>query len=171
MIPGSAVLELVTSLEEEGWKGEGDGPLASEAGRQMLNGEWELVFQTSPDSSHSNASKFQRASIAATDGSQENRGRVSQIIDVASSQIENIAESNYFTSRIQANFKPVEGSQREVEVTFYRAGFQLGPLPEIRIPIAFLGGRGRLDTTYLSDDVRIGRGDRGTIFCLVRPQS
>lgn len=156
-------------MEAEGWKGEGDGPLASDAGKQMLNGEWELVFETNSDSSKDNARTFQQASIAATDGSEDNRGRVLQIIDVAQSKVENRAEGKYFTSRIEADFKPVEGSQREVEITFYRAAFKLGPLPEIRIPIALVGGRGRLDTTYLTNEMRISRGDKGTIFCLARP--
>jgi hypothetical protein len=161
----------VHSLESSGWQGPGPGPLASDVGRAKLDGTWELVFQVPKDSASTadRPGALQTVSIAAADGQEGNRGRVLQKIETSTGRIENYAETWWGTARVEARFAPLGDSSSEVEVVFEKAWLSLGPLPEVGFPISWFGGRGTLDTTYLSDDLRIGRGDKGTIFCLARP--
>jgi hypothetical protein len=168
----TAVLELVQSLEASGWQGPGAGPLATEAGRAMLDGTWELIFQI-PKETESGTGRpvtLQTALIAGPDGQEGHSRLVLQNIDVQAGRLDNLAETWWGTAHVDARFAPLGDSASEVEVVFEQAKFSVGPFPEFGFPIWWFGGRGTLDTTYLSDDVRIGRGDKGTIFCLARPE-
>ena len=60
---------------------------------------------------------------------------------------------------------------RQVSFTFDLAYFQLGPLRlPYPVPFRLLGdeARGWLDTTYLSQRLRVSRGNKGTTFILGR---
>jgi PAP_fibrillin len=176
------VVDLVRGLEAEGWSGEGSGPLGSQAGLALLDGPWELSFQMSASDlaglsdggvapAGQGPGRIQAASIAVTDGAEGNRGAVIQRFDVKNMMIENRASGRFVSFRIEAAFSPVGDSQSEVGVRFYKTAFRLWPIPwELSVPISWFGASGRLDTTYLSDEIRIGRGDKGTLFCLVRPR-
>lgn len=177
-----AILSEVAALEATAWPGFGAGPLASPEGRELLDGPWELVYQLtnaqtyedgeeSVPASEVRAGKLQRASIYATDGEAGKRGSVWQNIDVNRGVLENKAEGSWFTFRVEASFDAVEGSATMVDVVFKKAWFQFGFLPEFSVPISWLGGRGTLDCTYIDEGVRLGRGDKGTLFVLLRPNA
>lgn len=173
----AAVLELVAELEQTPWGGAGRGPLDADEGLAMLDGRWELVFQQARmgrgEAERGEPGKVQQASVALTDGEEGRRGRVLQNVDVGRGVVENRAEGGGWVGaclRVEAEFGVVEGSASEVEVLFRKAFFGVRGV-EVAFPIAWIGGKGRLDTTYLSDEVRIGRGDKGTLFVLVRPDA
>jgi hypothetical protein len=145
----------------------------------MLDGPWDLVFQLNArdlaelkgsEQVGAGPGRIQAASIAATDGREGNRGSVLQNFNIARMRVENRANGRFGHLRIEASISPVGDSQSELLVKFDKAALRIWPLPfEFVVPILWFGAKGRLDTTYLSDDVRIGRGDKGTLFCLVRP--
>lgn len=169
------IMELVGELEATAWAGAGAGPLESDEGLQMLDGPWELVFQQArmgEGVDGGRPGRVQEASIYVTDGEEGKRGRVLQNVDIARGVVENRAEGGGWLGtvlRVEAEFQKVEGSTSEVEVLFRKAFFGFRNL-ELAFPIQWIGGRGRLDTTYLSGEVRVGRGDKGTLFVLVRPE-
>jgi hypothetical protein len=57
-------------------------------------------------------------------------------------------------------------------VTFESVQIKLGPLGPLSIPLKWANGgkgpQGWVDTTYLDEDFRIGRGDKGSIFVAAR---
>jgi len=59
-------------------------------------------------------------------------------------------------------------------VAFQRARVTVGGLPPLLIPLGWTNGgkgpEGWLDTTYLDNDVRLGRGDKGSVFVTARRQ-
>ena len=61
---------------------------------------------------------------------------------------------------ITADLTPVSDS--EVAVQFRR--FSIGPI-SFNTPRSF---RGRLDVTYLDDELRLSRGDKGNLFILTK---
>lgn len=177
-----AVLAEVAALEATAWSGPGAGPLASEEGQRLLDGPWELVYQLtnaetfeggadSVPAAEVRAGRLQRASIYATDGEEGKRGAVWQNIDVERGVLENKAVGKWFVFRVEASFAAAEGSATTVEVLFKKAWFQFGFLPEFSVPISWLGGRGTLDCTYIDENIRLGRGDKGTLFVLLRPDA
>jgi len=61
---------------------------------------------------------------------------------------------------------------RRLAVAFRKVRVTLGSLPTLTIPLGWVndgrGPEGWLDTTYLDDDMRLGRGDKGSTFVTVR---
>ena len=55
-----------------------------------------------------------------------------------------------------------------VDVAFTSFGLKLGALPELRVPVGWANLRGWVDTTYLDTDLRLGRGDKGSLFVTAR---
>ncbi len=57
-------------------------------------------------------------------------------------------------------------------VAFRKVRLTLGPVPTLTIPLGWVndgrGPEGWLDTTYLGENVRISKGNKGTTFVLVR---
>jgi hypothetical protein len=173
----AAVLALVSELERAGGRA-GRGALATPDGMRALDGRWELVYQqpgagaaVAPEGVEVQAGRLQEASIYATDGEDGARGSVWQNVDVERGVLENRAEGAWFCFRVEAAFAVAPGSESVVEVAFERARFRLWRLPEVSVPISWLGGRGTLDCTYVDESVRVGRGDKGTLFVLVRPDA
>ena len=64
------------------------------------------------------------------------------------------------------------GESIRLDVAFQRVKITLGPLPPLTIPLTFVndgkGPQGWLDTTFLDDTMRLGRGDKGSTFVTVR---
>jgi len=48
-----------------------------------------------------------------------------------------------------------------------RFGSREAPL-QLELPLSLLSPRGAVETTYLDEDVRIGRGDKGSVFVCAR---
>lgn len=145
---------------------------------EKLNGNWRLLFTTSEE-----LLGIDRIPLLKL-------GQIYQCIRIQGARIYNIAEVYGLPLlegivSVAAQFEPV--SERRVEVTFER--FVVGPqrLMGYQSPAAFIqqleeGKRflpidatlpnrdrqGWLDITYLDDDLRIGRGNEGSVFVLTK---
>ena len=110
----------------------------------------------------------------------DNKGNF-QDIDAFKGEVFNRAELALFgvplEVKIVASCVPVDPSVTGVEsvrlaVAFRNVNLTLGPLPTLTIPLTWIndgkGPEGWLDTTYLDDDLRLGRGDKGSTFVTVR---
>jgi len=115
-----------------------------------LNGDWSLDYTTS-------------ASILGKGGAPR-IGPIIQNIDTTTLSAKNSEIVRYgifdVPRSVSAELSPVNGKLTDVQ--FKR--FQLGPLG-FNAPDSF---KGSLDITYLDDDVRLTRGDKGNIFVLTR---
>lgn len=135
----------------------------------LLDGVWHLIFLIS--SSARRNSDLQSRTIRASDDDTSAQ-YVTQTIDVAALRAENTASFSILgflpiQVRVDANVSPLPDNET-LEVLFQNAYFKVGPLPTISLPIRFFGSRGTLRTTYLTQNCRIGRGDKGSLFVLVR---
>ena len=119
-------------------------------------------------------------SISLLSGVVENKGNF-QDIDADSGTVENRAELEVFGKplevRIEASCVPVDaaltgGDCKRLAVAFRRVRLTFGSLPSLVIPLGWInegkGPEGWLDTTYLDEDLRLGRGDKGSTFVTVR---
>ena len=79
--------------------------------------------------------------------------------------------------RIEASCVPAPreatgGEATRLLVAFRRVALTLGKLPSLVVPLGWIndgkGPEGWLDTTYLDDDMRLGRGDKGSTFVTAR---
>ena len=137
------ILELFEKLER---LNPTRGPLKTD----KVNGNWSLDYTTSD--SILGKGGFPRV------------GPIIQMIDTKTLRAENSEVVSYFgiqiPRKITAELSP-QNSQF-TDVKFKR--FSLGPIG-FDAPDSF---RGALDITYLDDDVRLTRGDKGNIFVLTR---
>ena len=110
----------------------------------------------------------------------DNRGNF-QDIDAFKGEVLNRAELAIFRVPLEveivASCEPVDpgatgGESRRLAVAFRKVRLTLGSLPTLAIPLGWVndgrGPEGWLDTTYLDDDMRLGRGDKGSTFVTVR---
>ncbi|MBW4693502.1 MAG: PAP/fibrillin family protein [Lyngbya sp. HA4199-MV5] len=142
----------------------------------LLEGDWRLLYTTSQELLGIDRIPFAKL------------GQIYQSIRVADKKIYNIAEISglpYLDGLISvaARFNPA--SDRRVEVKFERAIFGLTRLIGYQSPDRFIQDieagkkfpaidfgienrdrQGWLDITYLDDDMRIGRGNEGSVFVL-----
>ena len=118
-------------------------PLAS----PLVNGEWELLYTTSASILGANKPWFLRPS-----------GPIYQTIDVGRLRARN-RETFPFFNAVDADLTPT--SRSAVNVQFVKF-FIFGVAPVDAPPSA----RGALDVTYLDDEMRVSRGDRGNLFVL-----
>jgi PAP_fibrillin len=142
----------------------------------LLNGNWRLLYTTSK--ALLNIDRFPLCKL----------GQIYQCIRVDTSSIYNIAEIYglpYLEGLVSvaAKFEPV--SERRVQVKFQRSIIALQRLigyispenfiqqiqagkkfPAIDFPINSETQQGWLDITYIDSDLRIGRGNEGSVFVL-----
>ncbi|CEL92460.1 unnamed protein product [Vitrella brassicaformis CCMP3155] len=121
----------------------------------LLSGKWRLIWTTSesikgtrrlPPFRPVKDEIFQTIDAKALTA--ENRETISPIPGVR------------ITNRVEAELTPTSDSAVDVKFTY----FYLGSL-RIKAPDT---ARGALDVTYLDDEMRISRGDKGNTFVLVR---
>lgn len=149
--------------------------------KNLLNGDWRLLYTTSKGIL--GLDRFPLFKL----------GQIYQCIRVAETKVYNIAEIVGLPMleglvSVAATFEPV--SERRVNVMFERSiiglqhfmGYQT-PAKLIQqiesgkkfLPIDFKIDRGEqkgwLDTTYLDEDMRIGRGNEGNVFVLTKETS
>jgi hypothetical protein len=168
----TAVLAAIAQLEDHN-----PTPRPLEA-PDKLDGNWRLLYTTSQDLLRLNQIPFARL------------GQVYQYVQVQNAKIFNIAEVEGVPLlegliSVAAQFEPV--SERRVNVKFERFIIGLQRLAGYQTPDAFVQQieagksftaidfriqnreqRGWLDITYLDDDLRIGRGNEGSIFVLTK---
>ena len=144
----------------------------------LLEGDWRLLYTTSQE-----LLGIDRVPLVKL-------GQIYQCIRTAEAKVYNIAEISglpYLDGLVSvaARFSPA--SERRVDVKFERAIIGLTQLIGYRSPDRFIqdieagrkfaaidfsiGNRDRqgwLDITYLDDDLRIGRGNEGSVFVLTK---
>lgn len=142
----------------------------------LLNGNWRLLYTTSK--ALLNLDRLPLCKL----------GQIYQCIRVETTSVYNIAEIYglpYLSGLVSvaAKFEPV--SDRRVQVKFERSIIGLQRLIEYNSPVTFIqqieAGRkfpgidvainsdkqqGWLDITYIDNDLRIGRGNEGSVFVL-----
>ena len=167
-----AILSAVSRLEDRN-----PTPLPLEA-TDLLEGNWRLLYTTS--NGLLNLGRFPVLQL----------GQIYQCVRTATTQIYNIAEISglpYLESlvSVSARFEPV--SDRRVNVKFERSisglqrliGYQSPSnfiqqiesgkkFPAIDFGIESRDQQGWLDITYLDNDLRIGRGNEGSVFVLTK---
>lgn len=148
------------------------------AAPDLLGGDWRLLYTTS--SGLLNLGRLPLAQL----------GQIYQCIRPATSSVYNIAEIQslpYLSSLVSvvAKFQPI--ADRRVQVNFVRSiiglqsllGYQSPaafidrisspqPLLAIDLPINRPNRESWLDITYLDEDLRISRGNQGSIFVLTK---
>ena len=144
----------------------------------LLNGNWRLLYTTSKELLKIDRLPFYKL------------GQIYQCISVDSQRIYNIAEIYGLPFLealvgVAANFEPV--SYRRVNVKFERSIIGLQSLIRYQSPSNFIqqieaGNKfaaidftfknneqqGWLDITYIDNDLRIGRGNEGSVFVLAK---
>jgi hypothetical protein len=125
-------------------------PTPSPLRSPLVNGNWDLKYTTS--SSILGRGGFPRI------------GPIIQTIDVDSLSARNSEVVRYFLldvpRSVEADLSPVNGQLTNVQFK----QFDIGGI-KINAPEGF---RGSLDVTYLDEEMRLTRGDKGNIFVLTR---
>ena len=114
-----------------------------------INGEWELVYTTSASILGTKKPAFLRPS-----------GKIYQTIDAESLRARN-RETWPFYNAVAAELTPTSDSAVNVQ---FKKFFVFGGLIKVTAPER---ARGALDITYVDDDVRVSRGDKGNLFVLI----
>ena len=167
-----AILGAIAQLEERN-----PTPRPIEAS-ELLNGDWRLLYTTS--SGLLNIDRFPLLKL----------GQIYQSIRVKTSTVYNIAEIYglpYLEGLVSvaAEFEPL--TERRVQVKFKRSILGLQRLISYQSPSSFIDQiesnhkftaidfalnsqeqQGWLDITYLDNDLRIGRGNEGSVFVLAK---
>jgi hypothetical protein len=167
-----AILSAIAQLEDRN-----PTPQPVEAS-DLLNGDWRLLYTTS------------RGILGIDQFPLLKLGEVYQSIRTIGSRVYNIAEVYGIPGleglvSVAASFKPV--SEKRVNVNFERSilglkrfiGYQTpaefiqqiesgAKFTAIDFPINRQDQKGWLDITYLDSDLRIGRGNEGSVFVLTK---
>ena len=167
-----AILALVAQLEDRN-----PTPRPTEAG-ELLDGDWRLLYTTS------------RELLGLDQVPLFKLGQIYQCIRVKDTKVYNIAEIYglpYLEGivSVTAEFEPV--SERRVQVNFKRSISGLQRLIGYESPDKFIqqieagkkftaldfgiesrDQKGWLDITYLDNDLRVGRGNEGSVFVLTK---
>ncbi|XP_073126178.1 probable plastid-lipid-associated protein 4, chloroplastic [Henckelia pumila] len=112
----------------------------------LLDGKWELIYTTSQSILQTKRPKFLRSRVNY------------QAINVDTLRAQNM-ETGPFFNQVTADLTPV--NPKKVAVKF--DSFKLGGLIPVKAPDR---ARGALEITYLDDELRISRGDKGNLFIL-----
>ncbi|BDA47932.1 probable plastid-lipid-associated protein 4, chloroplastic [Coccomyxa sp. Obi] len=124
-------------------------PIKKVLASPLLSAKWELKYTTSASILGTNKPPFLRP-----------QGPIYQTIDAAKLTAKN-QETWPFFNQVKAELTPETSSRVAVQFKEFRI---LGLIPIQAPPSA----RGKLDTTYLDEDLRISRGDKGNLFVLER---
>lgn len=113
----------------------------------LINGKWKLLYTTSVQVNGANKLPIFRPWANY------------QTIDTANLKARN-QESGPFFNAVDAELTPVSRSKVNVQFIQFEAfgGVIKFPAPET--------AKGSLDTTYLDDELRVSRGDKGNLFIL-----
>jgi len=145
---------------------------------ELLEGDWRLLYTTSRE-----LLGIDRVPLAKL-------GQIYQCIRTAENTIYNIAEISglpYLEGLVSVAARFTPTSERRVEVKFERAIIGFTRLIGYQSPESFIQSiesgqrfaaidfaitnrdrQGWLDITYLDDDMRIGRGNEGSVFVLTK---
>lgn len=113
----------------------------------LINGKWELLYTTSESILKKQRPKLLRPG-----------GPIFQAINNDTLRAQNL-ETWPFFNQVTANLTPLSG--RKVAVKF--DVFKIAGLISVKAPDR---ARGELEITYLDEELRISRGDKGNLFVL-----
>lgn len=122
-------------------------PNKSSLASPLINGKWKLLYTTSQSILGSKRPALLRAN-----------GPIYQYIDAPNGKARN-QESWPFFNSVSADLTPETKSRVGVQFTLFKI---LGLLP-IKAPDS---AKGQLDTTFVDEELRISRGDKGNVFVL-----
>ena len=114
-----------------------------------LNGEWELAYTTSASILGTNKPALFRP-----------RGPIYQTIDTDTLRARN-RETSPFYNAVEADLTPTSPSAVDVQ---FKKFILAGGIVKVNAPER---ARGALDITFVDDDMRVSRGDKGNLFVLV----
>ncbi|XP_066307513.1 probable plastid-lipid-associated protein 4, chloroplastic [Miscanthus floridulus] len=113
----------------------------------LLNGKWELLYTTSTSILQPQRPKYLRPF-----------GKIYQAINADTLRAQNMETYPYF-NQVTANLVPLNPRRVAVKFDYFKI-FSL-------IPIKAPGsGKGELEVTYLDEELRVSRGDKGNLFVL-----
>jgi len=103
---------------------------------------------------------------------------VQQNINVAKSRVSNVIEQGFGTLSVSGDFRQSDLVPRRVIIGFDELEITLDQLGGLKLNFGFIFSlvalargtkdNGWLETTFVSDRIRIGRGNKGTMFVLTR---
>ncbi|PON76041.1 Plastid lipid-associated protein/fibrillin conserved domain containing protein [Parasponia andersonii] len=125
---------------------EAANPIREPLKSDLLNGKWELIYTTSRSILQTERPKFLRSVTNY------------QAINVDTLRAQNM-ESWPFFNQVTADLTPLNARKVAVKFDYFKiAGL---------IPIKAPGrARGELEITYLDEELRVSRGDKGNLFVL-----
>ncbi|CAM6105059.1 unnamed protein product [Calypogeia fissa] len=101
--------------------------------------------------------------------------RSTQVLDTLGGAAQNIADFIVFGVNGSLNIKgsvvkaaPSSKGAIRVDVTFESFVITIGKWTSPSISLSWINPKGWIDTTFLDEDMRVGRGDKGSIFVAVR---
>ncbi|XP_059457349.1 probable plastid-lipid-associated protein 4, chloroplastic [Corylus avellana] len=141
-----ATAEDQQTVDQIARKLEAANPIKEPLKSNLLNGKWELIYTTSTSILQTQRPKFLRSS-----------GNY-QGINLDTLRAQNM-ESWPFFNQVTADLTPLNA--RKVAVKFDY--FKIAGLIPIKAPER---ARGELEITYLDEELRVSRGDKGNLFIL-----
>ncbi|KAK9854794.1 hypothetical protein WJX84_010153 [Apatococcus fuscideae] len=168
------ILALIESLEAR-------NPTKSPAKSDLLSGRWSLLF-TGP----TEESEFRKTRAGTLEGPFLSRLKplsanafrtkgITQVLDPCAGKAENLAEFsianaingslNILGAVTPSQDTAFQGTRVNVEFTAF--DLKLGPL-QTTIPLGWIKPKGWIQTTFLDSELRVGRGDKGSIFLAAR---
>ncbi|CAG9466785.1 unnamed protein product [Pedinophyceae sp. YPF-701] len=142
--------EVLDSVEAAVQRLEKINPTPKPLESPLISGKWKLVFTTSQSILGANRPEILRP-----------KGPTYQIIDGEQLLAQNL-EGPPFFSEVKADLTPRDDAAT-VDVQF--TWFKIAALIPIKAPES---AKGFLKTTYLDEEMRISRGDKGNLFVLLQ---
>ncbi|KAK9814967.1 hypothetical protein WJX73_003488 [Symbiochloris irregularis] len=174
------ILRLVLELEAA-------SPTRDPATSDLINGRWSLLY-TGPGREgdvdwEKRTGGVEGPVLSALKPLAANTVRskgITQVIDAPQGKVQNIAEFSLVGVdgflNVEGTVSPAIPAEKDkseavrVDVAFTAFVVKVGALPRLRIPLNWISPKGWVDTTYVDEEVRVGRGDKGSVFVTVRQQ-
>ena len=165
MLAGAAAAAAETAKETEAGKGGGNS--SGNSNSNAAGAEWRKR------SGGLDGPVLSALSPLAFKGKVVKRTGVSQVIDVSAGTISNVASFALFNGSkqgyldVKGSVKKAQGSETRVDVEFEAAEVCVPPF-KFSIPLSWARPKGWVETTFLDEELRIGRGDKGSVFVTAR---
>ncbi|PNW76850.1 hypothetical protein CHLRE_11g478850v5 [Chlamydomonas reinhardtii] len=173
----AAILPLLEALE-------GRNIVEKPVQSPLISGVWALLYQApldeeraATDKSGTTEGPFLATFQPATKQLVRTKANL-QLIDLEGGRAENLAEFtiagrwegalNIIGTAAPQPTPQGSPSPLRVDVVFERFQLRLGGAGPWTVPLDWVRPKGWIETTYLDDDLRIGRGDKGSIFVASR---